>query len=133
MQIQRDMATHGEKDVDRIEPFWWGLFAAGGGIAAMFAPMQILLQDLLGNASVPVATSSYRRARRLAANPLVRMYLFALTSLSLVHWAHRFRYYVMDLGVTGARRQIALVCYGTAIAGSLDAARIVLRLPGRAR
>jgi fumarate reductase subunit D len=125
------MARHSEKDVDRIEPFWWGLFAAGGGISAMFAPMHILLQDLLGNAGVPVATSSYRRTRRLTANPLVRAYLFALTALSLVHWAHRFRYYVMDLGVTGARRPIALICYGTAVAGSLDAARVLWRLPGK--
>ena len=76
-----------------------------------------------------MATSSYERTRGLTANPLVRAYLFALTALSLFHWAHRFRYYLLDFGILGARRPIAVACYGTAIAGTLGAARTLLRLP----
>jgi fumarate reductase subunit D len=116
---------------DRAEPFWWGLFAAGGGITALFAPAHILFQHLLGLGAIPAATSSYRRTRKLAVQPLVRLYLFALTSLSFFHWAHRFRYYVLDFGITGARRLIATLCYGAAIAGTLGAARTLLRLPGK--
>ncbi len=116
---------------DRTEPFWWGLFAAGGGITAIFVPAHILFQHLLGLGSIPAATSSYGRTRGLVANPLVRLYLFALTSLSLFHWAHRFRYYLLDFGVMGARRFIATLCYGSAILGTLGAARTLLRLPGR--
>ena len=37
----------------------------------------------------------------------------------------------MDFGVLGARRAIAAACYGTAIAGTVGAARTLLRLPGR--
>ncbi|HEY8286981.1 MAG TPA: fumarate reductase subunit D [Chloroflexota bacterium] len=114
---------------DRAEPFWWGLFAAGGGLTALFAPAHILFQHLLGPIGFPAATSSYERARGLAANPLVRLYLLALTSLSFFHWAHRFRYYVMDFGVLGARRLIAVTCYGSAIFGTLGAARTLWRLP----
>ena len=120
-----------ESGPDRIEPFWWSLFAAGGGITAMFAPAQILVQNLLGGAGLPVATTSYERSRALASNPLVRAYIFAFTSLSLFHWAHRFRYYLLDFGITGARRAIALLCYGTAVAGTVGAARTLLRLPVR--
>jgi fumarate reductase subunit D len=120
-----------EQGPDRAEPLWWGLFAAGGGITALFMPAQILFQHPLGLGSIPAATSSYERTRRLTANPLVRLYLFALTSLSLFHSAHRFRYDVMDFGLLGARRLIAVLCYGTAIVGTLGAARTLLRLSGK--
>jgi fumarate reductase subunit D len=125
------MTAGHDQGPDRTEPFWWGLFAAGGGLTALFAPAHILFQHLLGPTGIPAATSSYQRTRALTANPLVRLYLFALTSLSLFHWAHRFRYYVMDFGVMGARRFIAWLCYGSAIVGTLGAARTLIRLPGR--
>jgi fumarate reductase subunit D len=86
---------------------------------------------VLGLGRFPVATAEYQRTRALTANPLVRLYLFALTGLSFFHWAHRFRYYVMDFGVLGARRVIAVGCYGSAVLGTLGAARTLLRLPGR--
>jgi fumarate reductase subunit D len=122
--------TDRDSGVDMVEPFWWSLFAAGGGLAAMVTPAHILLQSVLGALGLPVATSSYERTRRLAAHPVVRLYVLALTSLSLFHWAHRFRYYVMDLGVKGARGPIALLCYGSAVVGTLGAVRTLLRLPG---
>jgi fumarate reductase subunit D len=114
------------------EPLWWGLFAAGGMVAALFTPVHILVQNLLGGAGAPVATSDYERTRALAANPLVRLYLLVLTALPLFHWAHRFRYYLLDLGVQGAREPIAILCYGSAIAGMLNGIRTLLRLPGKA-
>lgn len=120
---------HWQQGIEENEPLWWGLFAAGGGIAALCMPAHIVLQSLLGAIGVPVATSSYKRTRRLLANPRVRIYLLALTSLSYFHWAHRFRYYAMDLGIRGGRRPIALVLYGSAIAMTLNAARTMLRRP----
>ena len=123
--------AHQQGGLEASEPLWWGLFAAGGGIAAMFAPAHLALQNLLGGLGLPVATSSYTRTRGLTAHPLVRLYLFGLTALSLFHWAHRFRYYLMDFGIMGARRQIALLCYGSAVLGTLSAALTILRLPGR--
>ncbi len=116
---------------DKTEPFWWSIFGAGGIVAATMVPAHILVQNILGALGVPAATSDYRRARNLTAHPLVRLYLLVLTTLPLFHWAHRFRYYVMDLGVLGARRQIAVIFYGAAIVGSLGAANVLRRLPGR--
>ena len=120
-------AQHGE---ETSEALWWSLFGAGGVVAALLTPAHVLVQNLLGTAGLPVATSRYERARALSANPLVRAYLFTLTVLPLFHWAHRFRYVLIDLGVKGARRPIAALCYGTAIAGAFGAAGTLLRLPG---
>jgi fumarate reductase subunit D len=125
------MTAKHDQGPDRTEPFWWGLFAVGGGVTALFAPAHILFQHVLGLNGVPAATSSYRRTRALSANPLVRLYLFALTSLSFFHWAHRFRYYVMDFGIMGGGRVIGGLCYGSAVVGTLGALRTVLRLPAR--
>ena len=122
--------AHAHNGEESGEALWWSLFGAGGIVAAMLTPAHVLLQNLLGSAGLPVATSSYGRARTLSSNPLVRAYLFALTVLPLFHWAHRFRYVLIDLGVKGARRPIAALCYGTAIAGALGAAGTLLRLPG---
>lgn len=124
--------THTHYSVDKTEPFWWGLFAAGGGIAAMMAPAHILAQGVLGALGLPVATARYGRARKLAGNPLVRLYLFALTVLPIFHFAHRFRYYLMDFGVMGARRPIALAFYGGAILSALGATRTLLTKPRQA-
>ena len=100
-------AHHGEGE-DKVEPFWWSLFGAGGIVAAVLVPAHILVQNLLGAAGVPAATSDYDRARKLTAHPVVRLYLLVLTTLPLFHWAHRFRYYLMDFGILGARRAIAM-------------------------
>lgn len=123
--------AHAQQGEDKVEPFWWSLFGAGGIVAAMLVPAHILVQNLLGAAGLPVATSDYDRARRLTAHPLVRLYLLVLTTLPLFHWAHRFRYYLMDVGIMGARRAIAMLCYGSAVAGALGAVRILLRQPGK--
>lgn len=124
--------TQTHYSADKSEPFWWGLFAAGGGIAAMMAPAHILVQSILGALGVPVATSRYSRTRKLVSNPLVRMYLLALTVLPVFHWAHRFRYYLLDFGIMGARRPIAIAFYGSAILTALSATRTLLRGPKRA-
>ena len=122
--------AHAHSGDETSESLWWSLFGAGGVVAALLTPAHVLLQNLLGAAGVPVATARYERARTLSANPLVRAYFFALTVLPLFHWAHRFRYVLIDLGVKGARRPIAALCYGTAIAGALGAAGTLVRLPG---
>src|SRR5579875_619335 len=121
--------SHEGYSQDKVEPFWWSLFGAGGVVSALLVPAHILGQNLLGAAGAPVATERYERTARLASNPLVRAYLLALTALPLFHWAHRFRYYLMDFGITGARRPIARLCYGSAIVGAIAAARTLLRRP----
>ena len=58
-------------------------------------------------------------------NPIVKLYLFALISFPLFHWAHRFRYFVYDLGMHGGRMLMAWLCYGLAVVGTAYAAYVL--------
>jgi fumarate reductase subunit D len=92
------------------EPFWWSLFAAGGMLAALLMPVLIFV---IGIARPP----HYDAAQALAAQPVTKLVLLALIPLSLFHWAHRFRFQLIDIGVKGARKFSAVVCYGLATMG----------------
>ena len=106
-----------------ITPFWWALFGAGGTISALLFPIHIFLTGLafpLGWVDGP----SYESLHRLVAHPLTRLYLFVFISLPLFHWAHRFRYTLYDLFQVkhGLTQIIAVLCYSSALAGTLTAA-----------
>jgi fumarate reductase subunit D len=112
---------------------WWGLFAAGGTLAALFLPVQMLVDGVLGSAGVSTASSDYRRMRRVVSNPLVRLFLLANISLPLFQAVHRFRMILFDLGVHQPRTPIAVAAYGSGILATLAAAWALLRVPGNGR
>ena len=94
------------------EPIWWSLFSAGGVVAALLIPIHILLFGIAGPLGMlPADTLEFSRMQALLAHPLTRLYCFVLISLPLFHWAHRFRFTLVDLGLHGA-----------AIAGTIVAA-----------
>ncbi len=103
------------------EPFWWALFGAGGVISALVIPALVFFFGLaipLGWISGP----SYEEMQSVIASPIVRIFLFVLISLSLLHWAHRFRFTLYDgLQVKHLNELIATLCYGGAIIGSIVA------------
>jgi len=110
------------------DAFWWSLFGVGGTLAAFLLPVHIFLLGIampLGWIEFP----GYETIMSAAEHPLMRLYIFALISLSLFHWAHRFRYTLYDglmlkhLGV-----YIKILCYGTAIAGTILAGVLVVLL-----
>jgi fumarate reductase subunit D len=99
------------------EPFWWGLFAAGGAVAALFLPAMIAVT------SIGVA-ADWTNPQLLWAqmhHPAIRVFLFVVISLTLFHWAHRFRFTLVDFGLKSVGPLIAFLCYGTAVAGSIAA------------
>jgi len=105
------------------EPFWWSLFSAGGVVAALLIPIHILLFGIAGPLGMlPADALEFSRMQALLAHPLTRLYCFVLISLPLFHWAHRFRFTLVDLGLHGAAMLIAVLCYGAAIAGTIVAA-----------
>ena len=104
------------------EPFWWALFGAGGMIAALFLPITILITSIL----VMAHGVEPEKLRTLFANPFVRIYLFVIIALPLFHWAHRFRFTLVDLGLKAIKGPIAVLCYGAAITGSVIAALLLL-------
>ena len=101
------------------EPFWWALFSAGGMLAALFIPIHIFLLGL----AIPlgwVEAPRYEDLLALVRHPLTRLYLFGLISLCLFHWAHRFRFTLYDgLQLKHLNQLIAVLCYGSAIVGTL--------------
>jgi succinate dehydrogenase subunit D len=107
-----------------IEPFWWALFSAGGMIAALFLPVHILLNGLV----IPLGrTPHYEAFLALVRHPLTRLYLFGLISLSLFHWAHRFRFTLYDgLQLKHLEQLIVVLCYGSAVFGTLAAGYVLL-------
>ncbi len=119
------MATHKGKT---NEPFWWALFGAGGVFSAFFIPVLLFLNGL----AIPLGwfeAPSYENALALVQHPLTRLFLFGLISLSMFHWAHRFRFTLYDgLQIKHLNFLVALMCYGTAVVVSILTAVVLLQL-----
>ncbi len=100
------------------DAFFWGLFSAGGTLAALLIPVHLFLFALafpLGWLLEP----TYGALMDLVRLPLVRVYLFVLCSLPLFHWAHRFRFTLYDgLQIKHLNEVIFAGCYGGAVLGT---------------
>jgi fumarate reductase subunit D len=111
------------------EPLWWLLFAAGGSVAAFLLPVQMLLTAVAAPLGWAPEAFAYERVAALVRHPASRLYLWVLISLPLFHWAHRFRYGVIEgLQLRHAARPLAAACYGTAAVLTAIAALVVARL-----
>ena len=113
----------------KLTPLFWGLFSAGGTIAALFYPVHLFLTGLafpLGWLDPP----RYEYLLSVARHPLARLYFFILIALPLFHWAHRFRYTLYDgLQIKHLTLLIVTICYGSALAGTLIAAYLLWSIP----
>jgi len=119
----------GHFHASKSEPVLWSLFSAGGVISALVAPGLILVFLILAPLGVlPAEALSAPHLAKLFHPVLVRLALFGVIALTFIHWAHRFRFAVYDLGLKTARGAVAVICYGTAVAGSVWAARVLLAL-----
>ena len=102
------------------------LFSAGGVLSALLMPSLVFLFGVafpLGWLSPP----GYAHLFAIVAHPLTRVALFVLCTLSLFHWAQRFRYTLYDgLQIKHLNEVINLLCYGGAIVGSIAAAYLML-------
>ena len=114
--------------IDTIEPFWWALFMAGAGVIGLLFPIHIFVQGIALPVGVvnPLGTATH--LSNLLGNPIVKLYLFVLISLPLFHWAHRFRYFLFDLGLHGGRKALEWICYGLAVLGTIYAAYTLITL-----
>ena len=105
------------------EPIWWSLFSAGGMVAAMMFPILIIITGIL----VPFGLVgddplNFERIRDAVSQPLIKLILFTIISLPLFHWAHRFRFTLVDVGLKSVSTLISILCYGGAIAGTIVSA-----------
>jgi len=110
-----------------IEPFLWALFSAGGVVAALLLPIHLALFGI----ALPLGwvAPGHERLSALARHPLARLYLFVLCALPLYHFAHRFKYTLYDgLQIKHLNELVNVTCYGSAIAGTVLVAWLVLSL-----
>ncbi len=108
------------------DPIWWGLFSAGGTLAAFLLPVHVLVTGLgISFGWISPEIIEYPRMMTLLENPVLKIYLFFLICLPLFHWAHRFRYVLMDLGLRSLKAPIAVLCYGGAWVGTALAALLL--------
>ena len=118
------MSGHGRKR--SAEPLLWLLFSGGGVVAALVAPIFRLLFGLvfpLGWIDPP----RYDDLHGLMSNWLTRIVLFGICTLSLFHFAHRFRYTLWD-GLQLKHGILTMACYGAALVGTVLAALLLLQL-----
>jgi fumarate reductase subunit D len=111
------------------EPLLWLLFSAGGVVAALLLPIHLLLFGL----AFPLRWlngPSYDSLLTLVRHPYTRIYLLVLCSLSLFHWAHRFRFTLYDgLQIKHLNELINILCYGGAVLGTSIAVYLLLQVP----
>ena len=103
------------------EPIWWSLFSAGGMVAAMVLPILIVITGIL----VPFGLAgddplNFERIHTaVSQNDSVELILFIVITLPLFHWAHRFRFTLVDVGLKSVSTLISILCYGGAITGTI--------------
>jgi fumarate reductase subunit D len=104
----------------------WLLFSAGGLMSALFVPAILFLFGV----AFPLhwlSPPAYHHLLAVVSHPLTRVLLLLLCTLSLFHWAHRFRYTLYDgLQIKHLNELINAVCYGGAVVGSVVAGYILL-------
>ena len=111
------------------EPIWWSLFSAGGMIAAMVFPVLIIITGIL----VPFGLAgddplNFEKIHSAASHPFIKLILFVIISLPLFHWAHRFKYTLVDVGMKSASTLVSIVCYGGAITGTIITAIALFKI-----
>ena len=109
----------------KAEAAAWLLFSAGGMVSALLVPVLVLLFGVLFPLGV-LAPPDHAGLAALLDHPLVRILLFGLCVLALLHWAHRFRYMLFDgLRLVRLRAPINAICYAAVLAGSVWAAFVL--------
>lgn len=107
-----------------IEPMFWSFFGAGGALSAMFLPAMLFFTGI----AIPLGLvdPSHAYLTSLVQPWYSRVVILALVSLSLFHWAHRFRFTLHEgLQLHPYDKPIAVFCYGGAIVFSGFAAYVL--------
>ena len=98
------------------KPIVWGLFAAGGTVAAFVLPVILLLTGLgVAIGLLPADFLAYENVHALLSHPLTRLATFGILFLVVWHAAHRMRITAHDVGIR-ADTLMAVLLYGIAAA-----------------
>lgn len=91
------------------KPIFWGLFAAGGTVAAFVLPVLVLFTLLAGYGKIP-EVMAYENMHAFASNWLGKLFLLGVIALCLWHAAHRMRTTLYGLGLR-ADKMVANIGY----------------------
>lgn len=110
-------------------PIFWGLFGAGGALAALVGPILVLITGIVTPVGIwmPQTALSYQRVLGFAQHWSGKAFLFAVVSLFFWHAAHRIFHSLHDVGIhagTGWK----LICYGGALLGTVIAAAALINI-----
>ena len=94
-------------------PIFWGLFGAGGMLAALFGPMLVFITGV----AIPLGLLL----------PSGKGFIFVIISLFLWHAAHRIFHSLHEIGIHGGFGA-KLQTYGVALAGTVVSATVLLRI-----
>ena len=108
------------------KPVIWGLFAAGGTLAAFLVPTLILITCFAAPLGwLPEDFLSFDNMQRLLQGMLRRPLFGLILVVILWHAAHRMRITAHDFGIRNDRI-VMLCCYGVAAFGTVSAAVALL-------
>ena len=99
-------------------------------VAAMIFPILIIITGIL----VPFGLAGddslnfERIYTAMSQNNYVKLIFFIVINLPLFHWAHRFRFTLVDVGLKSISTLISILCYGGAITGTIVSAIIFLKI-----
>ncbi|MDR1935540.1 MAG: fumarate reductase subunit FrdD [Candidatus Accumulibacter sp.] len=110
-------------------PIFWGLFGAGGMMAALFGPMLVFITGIavpLG-LLLPAGTMSYANMLAFAQNFIGKGFIFAVIFLFIWHAGHRIHHSLHEVGIHPGIVS-KLLTYGLAAVVSLVAGVALLGL-----
>jgi fumarate reductase subunit D len=102
------------------------LFGAGGFVAALLLPALVFgvaLAAPLGWFSDYAV--SFSRMHGLATNPVTKLVLIGLISLTLWHAAHHLRHFALDMGLGRVEAVVSYLLYGAALLGTVYSAAVI--------
>ncbi len=101
-------------------PIFWGLFGAGGMLAALVGPMLVLITGIAVPLGwlLPADTMSYPKMLAFSQNLIGKGFIFAVVVLFLWHAVHRIYHSLHEFGIPAGFAS-KLACYGTALCGTL--------------
>ena len=98
----------------RVEPFFWSLFGGGGVLSSMLLPVLLIAFFILMPLEL-LGLPAFDWIQNIVSHWISRLVLFATVSLSMFHWAHRFRFTLYEgLQLHHYNVPIAIFCYGSA-------------------
>ncbi|WP_050418164.1 fumarate reductase subunit FrdD [Azoarcus sp. CIB] len=108
-------------------PVFWGLFGAGGMLAALFGPVLVFITGIAVPLGVilPTDAMSWAHMQAFAQHWAGKGLLFVVVALFMWHAMHRILHSLHDLGVH-AGTAMKFACYGLALLVTMITAWILV-------